>query len=371
MSARRPVRRRAAAAAVVLLVVLTGAAVALTASGARAGYLDPRAADSSGSLALARLLGRQGVAVTLVRTAAEAGRAPAGMTLLVTEPAALVDAQVRALAGSGADLVLVAPDEPQLRVLAPELRPVGTAGRGRRDPGCGLPAAQRAGRVRLPGTAYSSGPGALTCYPAGGGALLVDDQVGSRRVTVLGSPRPLQNGTLGEEGSAALALGLLGAHPGLAWYLPSPDDVPAESRRTLVSLLPAGLRYGVAQLLVAALVAALWRARRLGRVVPEPLPVVVPAAEAVEGRGRLYLRARARDRAVDALRGAAAERLRRALGLPAGTPPEQLVTAVARASGRPPGSVGPLLYGAAPADDPALTRSAAALDALEEEVRRT
>ena len=46
----------------------------------------------------------------------------------------------------------------------------------------------------------------------------------------------------------------------------------------------------------------LWRARRLGPVVTEPLPVVVRSAEVVEGHGRLYSRAGARDRAAAALR---------------------------------------------------------------------
>ena len=85
---------------------------------------------------------------------------------------------------------------------------------------------------------------------------------------------------------------------------------------------------------MAVVVLALWRARRLGRVVEEPLPVVVRAAETVEGRGRLYRAAGARDRAAEALRRGARDRLVPRLGLPAGADREALVGTVAVRTGR-------------------------------------
>ena len=50
------------------------------------------------------------------------------------------------------------------------------------------------------------------------------------------------------------------------------------------------------RLIVAAVLAAAARARRLGAPVAEPLPVLVPATETVTGRGRLYQRSRDRGR---------------------------------------------------------------------------
>ena len=74
------------------------------------------------------------------------------------------------------------------------------------------------------------------------------------------------------------------------------------------------------------LLLALWRARRLGPVVAEPLPVVVRAAETVEGRARLYRRGGARGQAA---RGAARRRpvagSGRALGLPRRADPPAVV----------------------------------------------
>ena len=53
---------------------------------------------------------------------------------------------------------------------------------------------------------------------------------------------------------------------------------------------------------MAFLVVGVWRGRRLGPIMTEPLPVTVRAAETVEGHGRLYHRLNARDRAANALR---------------------------------------------------------------------
>jgi hypothetical protein len=190
-------------------------------------------------------------------------------------------------------------------------------------------------------------------------------------VTLLASGVALTNRRFGEEGNASLALGLLGGHDRLVWYLPSLSDVPAtDAQESVYDLVPDGVWWGLVQLGVAVVLLALWRARRLGPVVPEPLPVVVLAAETVEGRARLYRRSRARDTAAESLRGARRVRLGRLLGLPARSAPTALVDAAAARAGRDPGAVAGLLYGAAPADDAALVRLADDLDALDREVRR-
>jgi hypothetical protein len=125
---------------------------------------------------------------------------------------------------------------------------------------------------------------------------------------------------------------------------------------------------GVDELLVALVLLALWRARRLGRVVPEPLPVIVRAAEAIEGRGRMYRAARARDTAAAELRGGARRRLGPRVGAGRNPTPDALVAGVAGHTGRSADEVSALLYGPEPADDTALVRLADDLDALTKEV---
>ena len=321
---------------------------------------------------MAELLRDQGVQVDLVTTsAAMAAAARPGDTLLVAGPDLLADSQVQAVLATGADLVLLAATDPGRYV------PGVTAERtdpGVRAAGCALPAARRAGPADAGLVGYdATGPAAgalVSCYSRDGRPSLVRSRADGSVVTLVGSPAPFTNDRLDDEGNAALALGLLGAHPRVVWYLPSAADVPASTQKSLYQLVPVGVWWALVQVGLAVLLLALWRGRRLGAVVVEPLPVVVRAAETVEGRARLYRRAGARGRAAEALRAGTRSRLGPALGLPRRAAPSAAVAAVAARSGRAGADVAALLYGAAPADDAALVRLADDLDALEREVRR-
>ena len=119
---------------------------------------------------------------------------------------------------------------------------------------------------------------------------------------------------------------------------------------------------------MATLATLLWRGRRLGPLVVEPLPVSIKAVESTQGRGRLYRRVHDRGHAVGILRAATSRRLATRLRLPPGLDSPLLVEAVARATGADPWSVHDLLVGRQVADDAALTRLAADLAALEKEV---
>ena len=222
----------------------------------------------------------------------------------------------------------------------------------------------------------------VLCYADDGlAALVVLIDADGRRVTFLGDSRPLTNDRLDDAGNAALALGLLRTDGPLVWLLPPLTAGSPQAPANLTELIPTGVWWVLGQLAVAASLAALWRGRRLGPVVAEPLPVVVRAAEATEGRARLYRRFRAADRAGEALREATRDRLCRRVGLPRAAPREVLVEAAARRSGWTPGEVEAVLHGGPvlPADaatsqpltDVSLVRLADALDTLEREVRRS
>jgi hypothetical protein len=360
---------------VLVLVLLAGSALALATAGRGGQPLDPASAAPAGSRALAQLLRGQGVQVVTAGTAAEAvAAAGPGSTLLVIGSDRLSESKLRQLLDAGADLVVPAAGEPSLRVLAPSVR-LGEGGPAEvRDPACALPTAVHAGAAHTGGVTYLPPADAVACYRGRGGPSLVVVRGGGRSVTLLGDASALTNKRLAEEGDAALALGLLGANPRLVWYLPTASDVASETSRGLFSLVPAGIRFGIAQLAVAVVLLALWRARRLGPVVAEPLPVVVRASESVEGRARLYRRGRARAGSAAHLRAATARRCAARLGLPtsAADPARTgaLLDALVRATGRPAGELQALLLGPAPEDDTGLVRLADALDALEREVRR-
>lgn len=357
-SARGPL---AVAAAIALCAGLLGA---LRATG-DAGLLDPRSYQPSGARALATLLADGGVPVRLVRDLpdlrAELGP---GSTALVALPQALTEQELQQLRGLDAALVVVEAAGPQVDALGLPASVRGAQEPAVRRPACQLPAAETAGTALTGGIGYQQDAGvpAQSCYAsAGSGSLLA---LPDERVTLLGSADLLTNEQLGEQGNAALALGLLGGGDEVVWLLPSlTRDVQGEPTG-LGELVPDAVRLGVLQLVVAVVFLALWRARRLGRVVTEPLPVVVRAAETVEGRSRLYRAAGARDQAAEALRTGARDRLVRGLGLPADAGRAGLVQTLAARAGRDPAVVDEVLYGAAPANDAALVRLADDLDRL-------
>ncbi|WP_129842297.1 DUF4350 domain-containing protein [Streptomyces sp. RFCAC02] len=339
------------------------------------GSLDPRSATPSGTRALAELLADHGVDTTVVTTAREAAAAASGETTLVLpHAAALSDTAATTLRGATADTggrtVLLAPDGPALDAFAPGLTAteLGTTEEAA-APSCAYAPAGRAGTVRLGGLGYTdSSSGTTACYPVAGLStlLLLPDSGGD--TVVLGSPDLLRNEHLDEEGNAALALQLLGSRPHVVWYFPTGDEVTGGSGdSSVLGLTHPAWRWGAFQLAIAAVLAALWRARRLGPVVTERLPVVVHAAETTEGRARLYHRAGARDTAADALRTAARTRLAPLAGLAATAAhsPGELPGAVAARTGDPAPHVHDLLFGPPPADDAALVRLAGDLDALE------
>jgi hypothetical protein len=358
------------------LVVVAGV-ITLLSGGSDTSLLNPESYDRHGSHALSVLLSDGGVRIHPVRTVATAQaaeRAGSAATLLVTDPDLLPAAVLGGLMATAGTTVLVAPSHYSLPWAVPELAIAEEVEVRERAPGCDLPVAGRAGAVTLGGFAYRRAPIAgdavpiALCYSSATGAALA--RVGNR--FVLGAPEPLLNRSLDDAGNAALALGLLGRHADLVWFQPDPTDpgLASGGRRSLTALLPANLTRALFQLAVALVLLVLWRARRLGPLVVEPLPVVVRAAEATEGLAALYRRAGARDRAAAALREATATALGRTLGLstgPAVAP--ALVNAVAARAGYDPARVADLLLGAPPADDVALVRLADALDELTTRVR--
>lgn len=342
------------------LVVVATIITALQGGGR--GFLDPDGVNASGARALVRLLEDQGVEVTPVETLQDAVAAATG-TVLVTEPDRLVHEQFDQLVETGADIVLVAPGG--VENLAPGYRLSGETFDEVAQPECDLPVASRAGAARLGGRQYAGPDEAATCYA---GSLVVGPMDGGGRLALLGTHAPLVNRYLDQDGNAALAMGLLGQHAQLAWYRPGYQQPPG-AQRGLTELLPDWVMPAAWQLVIAVGFAAWWRARRLGPVVVEPLPVVVRAAEATEGRARLYRRGRAREHAAAILRDAATRRLRNRLGVPPGAPVIAVVDAVSVRSSKDPTQVAAILTGDAPTDDAGLVRLADSLDALEQEVR--
>ena len=347
------------------------------------GYLDPGNAAPDGTRALVRVLRDHGVDVR-VRTRFDQVAADlssgAGSTVVVARTDLLLGARTqdlrRAVLEARADLVLVGAGPALLADLDLPVVVASTATTPAvRDPQCADLVAGRAGPAVAGGVTYRPARGSrqlvTSCYPGDGGATYVAlSSPGGGRTTLLGSGSALTNERLADAGDAALAIGTLATGQRVLWWTPNPADTAVTRSPTLRELVPRWVPWALAQLSVAFVVAAAWRGRRLGRLVHEPLPVVVRSVETTLGRARLYRKARARGRAAQVLRVAALRRIAKRCNLAVNAAPPAVAALAAARAGRPLPQVTELLVGPEPADDAALLALARSLDALETEVRR-
>ncbi|MDN4490178.1 DUF4350 domain-containing protein [Demequina sp. SYSU T00068] len=380
-------------------VVLLAAIVALLVVTSRPSDYTPLSTENStdtGTRALAQILRQHHVEVTQIDRLSRAGIAdPAATTVVVANPELLTSGQLGSLADYPGDLVLLGADDSAFAALG---LPVETALGFLpevADAACQDPDAVAAGEVRVDhlGVRATAGGDVTVCFAQrdGAGAMArVED--GARTLTVIASTGLVTNGRLADLGHAALALRVTGRHPDVVWYVAdgfdptlltwAGDDAGGGSgdggvgRETLSELeaspdfLPPGTGTALYALGLALVFAAIWRGRRFGALVREPMPVVVRSSEATRGRARLYRRARATGRSAAALRAATATRIARRIGVPRTAGRADLVESIRRATGRSTAEIEALLYGAPPADDAALLTLLTALDALESEVHR-
>ncbi len=368
---------------VIGLVLLLALAVTLFSPGnsGNTDDLDPANPGFTGAQGLAHVLRDHGVAVTVVRSQREllAQRIDGATTVAITGTDKLSGRTARTAmshTASAASLVLLDPD--------PEV-----------TGGMGLPVTSRlADLANLPagcqGTdlgedfrlaradraflATAGGSGATTCFPdkgnTGGAMVSLPAASGRPPAILLGDENVIANGSILDADNAAIALRLFGHTNRLIWYVPSVADIAAADS-TSRSIAPPWFTPGLVLGASAVLLLCLWRGRRLGRLVTEPLPVVVRAVETTESRGRMYRRSRDRARALAVLQQATRRRLASYLGLSASTTVSSVAAASAAVSGRDYREVLHLLGSAAAHDDSSLLELANTLVALEKEVHGT
>ena len=353
---------------------------------------DPFAIDNprqDGTRALARLLRDEGVSVEAVRSSeAAADAAESGgssTTIALVNAGELSDHEREDLARTGADIVVVGALYQDLSGLT-DPDELTTSGRSASNdttlsPQCpdadAAAAASMAGSrgsVQINGDTGGEEAGVIGCFPVAQedsedgpayAAYAVTTTRGGGTLRVIADATTVTNSRLAEAGHASLAVRALGHHEHVVWFDASQQQAPtvwdtvSMPRWMPVLLLQGGV-------IICAL--AVVRGRRFGRIVVERLPVVVRATETTRGRGRLYRRAKDRDRAAESLRAATALRLVRKLGLPPGTERAAVARTAAQATGWPQRTVDKILRGPIPSNDRALADLAVQLDRLESEV---
>lgn len=367
-------RWRSARWVVLAIVVIVGVAVLSTLLTApRPGErMEAASTSSDGAHALVTLLRDNGVDVIVADDFAAVQRAARPDTqILFAQTFYLADDDLlRRLDALPGDRLLVEPASRTREKLAPKLRLDDATTFGGADPDCDMREATRAGTVQLDlaDTYEADDDVSLTrCYE---GALVryTDD---GRTTTVVGSADFMTNSGLLDEGNAALAMNLAGTHPRLIWYAPQHSEGETPGVAKISDLFPDRVTWIVVQLCLVVVLLALWKARRVGPLVAEKMPVVVRASETVEGRGRLYRSRRASDRAADALRTAALQRMLPRLGLGPDSEAPAVVQAVAEHCGLNQQAVAHTLFGPPPATDADLVSLAHELDNIERQVAQS
>ncbi|MGH8877529.1 MAG: DUF4350 domain-containing protein [Stackebrandtia sp.] len=398
------------AVALAIIVLTMIAAFIRSPSPGAESFLSPQSSGGDGSAKLAASLEDEGVPVKRYTDAVEAfDEAENGdTTVFIPAPDYLNSQDMEQLqsaaSASPIRFVFVDPSrdfldalglrkEGSARIAPKTVEPPG------RDGKCSLPAASDAGAASMLRQQYAKTDSSAQftqeidwrfCYDNG----LAFTRTAESSLVVAGASDPFTDEYFDEAGNAELTTGLLGRHKSVVWLdkhslstLPDPSDpasdppsaeepppttesrdpieYPGEARTSpIYDALPTWLWAALVGTVVLGVLAALWKGRRLGPPVTEPLPVTVPAAETVHGRARLYRRAHAYAVTLRALRAGALHRIQPALGLSSQATDAEVVEAVANRTGWPSEQVTATLYGAQPANEDQLFDATQAVDAL-------
>ncbi len=368
-----------------VFVVVTGGGLILGTNGQRsAGELSITNPAPQGAQAAATVLAGQGVDVSATdslaaTTAALSANGHGSSTVLVFDPQQLLSPEqgaelARSASENGSKILAIAPGPLMVKSLSQEIASAGTFSAGDQavSADCTQADAGAAGTISTSaGTDVKMYQGPITCFPpsgTGSGAGMMASTANGE-VTVLGSADVVNNDGLAQAGNAALTFRLLGSREHLLWYTATAKDIPVASQPpTLAELTPPWVFPASAWLLLVGVIGILWRGRRSGPLVVEPLPVIVKASETVTGRARLYQDAKAMDTAARTLQHATLNRLAHALRLGGAAPPEAVVEAVSVHLGRDRQPLLALLIRDVPRNEIQMLTMATQLAALEEEV---
>jgi hypothetical protein len=165
------------------------------------------------------------------------------------------------------------------------------------------------------------------------GAFVVSREEGQGQIVAVGGAAFVTNELLDEQDNAVLAATLLAPREHTRVRLVDAPVPAGGGDKTLGDLVPGGVKRAVAQLAVAFVLYALWRAIRFGRPVPEGQPVEIAGSELVAAIGRLLSRTRSPAAAAETLRAGVRRSLRARLGLPAAVSGDLLAEVVSARTG--------------------------------------
>jgi hypothetical protein len=221
---------------------------------------------------------------------------------------------------------------------------------------------------RRGGTLYHVPAGADSCLGNGEEAYVVVSPERDGTVVAVGGYGMFANTALDEGENAPVVAALVAPTPDTDLAVLRPGPVAGSGEDTLVDLISPNVRRFLAQLVIAFVVYALWRSRRLGAPVAEPQPVAVAGSELVAAVGSLLDRSGSPQHAADTLRADLHRFLADRLGVPPDTPPPVLAGVAAERTSVDVQRVAWALGPSPVTDDDQLVALAQTIDAIRQEV---
>lgn len=206
--------------------------------------------------------------------------------------------------------------------------------------------------------------GRSSCFGDNNSAFIVAESVGQGTIVTVGSPNLFVNAELDDADAAVVAINLLaptGSNAHMAFVGPSIVDFGDEE---IAELIPPRVWNSILQLLAAFLLYALYRSRRLGGVVPEPVPVHIEGSEIVLKAGLLSERAKDPGSAAVVLQMDLLQRARIALSVPPTASEADIASRIADRTGHSSVDVERGLYGPVVTDEE-LVQTAQLLHAID------
>jgi hypothetical protein len=323
----------------------------------------PENAGSGRLIVLHRFLPRVGVGVT------DAVDPPSTGTFLLVadERSRGQDEDLLRWVEAGGRLVVTDPGSELFSILGASTSRAGVFGTSTLATDCVRPEILGVARLEISSSDHVlSVPSGAGCFAVGSRSYAEFVRHGSGVVVLLGGFSFLDDQLLREADNAVFATSVLGGGP-VTFGPPRAVDASASPW----ALLPSRAKTVVWGVILAVLVFAVARGRRLGRPVPEDPLSPIRSSELVDATARLYRRAHATAFCADVLRRWTADRLARRLGIAPDVEPRRISGAIARSAGVDPAVVEHALAGPDPTDDQQLVALGRELETMSEQIGGT
>jgi hypothetical protein len=239
---------------------------------------------------------------------------------------------------------------------------LGVLGNETLQPGCVTPQTAGVGDISVradDSLLRAERPRSTWCFVKGEGAYLIETPLGSGSLVALGGFSPFTDELLNKADNAALAMRVFGAHGEVVFGSPIPPEAQSSS---LWSAIPKFFKVLIFEIIIASILFAIVRFRRLGKPVVERPVESIPAGELVNATGGLYRRARATAYSGQMMRDRTSESLARRTGLDRSSP--RFAAGIARAANLPEERVERAFDGPEPQNDEELIKLAKELDEI-------